>query len=412
MDAQALGRYLRESREARELTLEEAEQALRIRRRVLEAFERGDFHSLDASAVQVRGFLGNYARWLGLEEDRVLQYYEAALTEGARRQQRGERRRKQNPTTELRAPRTITDTNPTLPAVTLGERAQQRRWRRTALLNVVVSLLVGAASLAVIAFVVVQLVGVGEEVPEIVPDVPLLIIQSPEPAATPIPTFTPLPPIFGPTQPPRATQIYIGRGVLVTVESAQRTWLRVEADGVEQFTGIMVPGQAAEYAANREVVLTASNARGLLITWNGQPQGVLGGRGQKVDITFTENDISIRSGPGFEPTSEFSPTPIPTSAIDVGALIAALTPTSTPGPSPTPTNTPTITPTPTITLTPTDTPTITLTPSDTPTPTDTPTITPTPTITLTPTQTLTPTPTAILPPRVTQPGLPPTKMSP
>ena len=41
MDAQALGRYLRETREAKELTLDEAARALRIRQRVLELFEAG-----------------------------------------------------------------------------------------------------------------------------------------------------------------------------------------------------------------------------------------------------------------------------------------------------------------------------------------------------------------------------------
>jgi hypothetical protein len=177
----------------------------------------------------------------------------------------------------------------------------------------------------------------------------------------------------------------------------QRSWLRLVADEVEQFVGIARPGMILEYPARNRITVTASNAEGLLVTYNGQPQSSLGGRGQKVDIVFTQDNMEVAFGPGFDPTPEFSPTPEPTSAIDVGALIQALTPTRTPGPSPTPTYTPSLSPTPS------DTPTITLTPSDTPTATDTPTITPTPT------ETLTPTPTAILPPRVTQEGLPPTK---
>mgnify|MGYP000144327533 CR=1 FL=1 len=36
MDAQALGRFLRETREAKELTLEDAERSLRIRQRILD----------------------------------------------------------------------------------------------------------------------------------------------------------------------------------------------------------------------------------------------------------------------------------------------------------------------------------------------------------------------------------------
>ena len=59
MDAQALGRYLRQSRDAKELTLEEAERALHIRRRVLDSFELGDFNIPDMSVVQIRGFIRN-----------------------------------------------------------------------------------------------------------------------------------------------------------------------------------------------------------------------------------------------------------------------------------------------------------------------------------------------------------------
>ncbi|MBZ0299555.1 MAG: helix-turn-helix domain-containing protein, partial [Anaerolineae bacterium] len=128
MDAYALGRYLRESREAKERTLDEAEQSLRIRKRMLEAFEEGDFRIADASVVQVRGFLSNYARWLDLDDEKVLQYYEAALQDEGRRQHRGSRRRRKSSVPDLRAPRSITDTNPTLPVVPLGERVQQRRW--------------------------------------------------------------------------------------------------------------------------------------------------------------------------------------------------------------------------------------------------------------------------------------------
>jgi cytoskeletal protein RodZ len=44
MDAPALGHYLRETREAQEKTLDQVERDIRIRRRILEAFEMGDFN--------------------------------------------------------------------------------------------------------------------------------------------------------------------------------------------------------------------------------------------------------------------------------------------------------------------------------------------------------------------------------
>ena len=94
MDPQALGRFLRQTREAKELTLDEAETALRIRRRILEAFEVGEFHLPEFAPIQIRGFVRNYARFLGLDEDRVLTFYEEALVEEAKG---GRRKKKRKP---------------------------------------------------------------------------------------------------------------------------------------------------------------------------------------------------------------------------------------------------------------------------------------------------------------------------
>ncbi len=388
MDAQALGRYLRESREAKELTLEDAEQALKIRRRILESFELGDFTVKDASSVQIRGFIRNYARFLGLEEDRVVSYYDTALTGGQRPRRSSRRRGKRS--TQTFAPvaaRSITDTHPTLPAVPTTSLPPRRRG---SVLNTLVMLLVAVAALAVIVLVAVELLRQPEDsLPDDLSGPDILVQLPPSPTLTVFPTFT-----AGPTLTPlaiAAQQNYTGRGILVTIQLAQRSWLRVVADEIEQYAGIARPGDVLEYPASRQILVTASNAEALIVTYNGQPQGVFGGRGQKVDITFTTGGVDVRSGPGFDPTSAFTPTPLPTSAIDVGGLIAALTPTQTPGPSPTPTDTPSITPTPSDTPTPTATPTATDTPGPTPTASNTP---------------LPPTPTAILPPRVTQEGLP------
>ena len=221
-------------------------------------------------------------------------------------------------------------------------------------------LLVGLAAVAVIAFVVVQLVVQPQEENPQDAGLNLLGDLPSAPTNTAVPTITAAPsltPILG------VQQAYTGQGILVTMETSQRTWLRIATDGFEQYAGIAPPGVRFEFPAQQNITVTASNAEALVVTWNGQPQASFGGRGQKVDIVFGLTDVQVSSGPGFEPTSEFTLTPLPTSAVDVGAVIAALTPSSTPGPSPTPTLTPSITPTPSNTPTPSDTPTNTATPS-------------------------------------------------
>ena len=66
-----IGLTLRDARERLGLTLEEVERGTHIRAHYLDAMERGDFNFLP-STVQARGFLRNYAEYLGLDRDAIL----------------------------------------------------------------------------------------------------------------------------------------------------------------------------------------------------------------------------------------------------------------------------------------------------------------------------------------------------
>ena len=68
---ESIGTKLREVREARNLTLEQVSQALRIRPYHLQALETDDYSAIP-SAAQARGFLRNYAEYLGLDVEELL----------------------------------------------------------------------------------------------------------------------------------------------------------------------------------------------------------------------------------------------------------------------------------------------------------------------------------------------------
>src|SRR5574337_639621 len=73
-----IGDILRETREARGHSLEDVEKATRIRAKYLEALEAEHFSVLP-SATQARGFLRNYAQFLGLDAEAVLARYNEAV---------------------------------------------------------------------------------------------------------------------------------------------------------------------------------------------------------------------------------------------------------------------------------------------------------------------------------------------
>jgi cytoskeleton protein RodZ len=68
---ESIGQQLRQAREARELSLEQVNQATHIRLHYLQALEAGDFASIP-SEVQARGFIRSYASFLGLDAQPLL----------------------------------------------------------------------------------------------------------------------------------------------------------------------------------------------------------------------------------------------------------------------------------------------------------------------------------------------------
>lgn len=71
-----LGSILRDAREMKGLTLSEVQEQIRINAQYLDALEQGDYHLLPTQ-VHVRGFLRNYARFLDLDPDPLLERCDA-----------------------------------------------------------------------------------------------------------------------------------------------------------------------------------------------------------------------------------------------------------------------------------------------------------------------------------------------
>lgn len=385
MDTYSFGQFLREAREARGIELAEAVAALRIRQPILEAFEAGEFVVANLSDIQVRGMLRNYAGFLQLDEEDVLQRYrEARFGKKGRGRWRLRGKAQSSPKPAGRpgaaAPMQEID-------VEQVRAARRRRWISLALIFAF-----SAGAIALIAFVTNELI----EMPMVDESETTLIAAdaSPETAPTatrrPAPTFTPT--AIPPTPSNRAP--YSGSGVLASIMMTQRSWIRIVGDGVERYAGIAVPGALLEYDANSEILVTASNAMGLDVIWNGQPQGQIGGRGQRVDLRFTVDQVEYTLGQPGAPTPISPTAPVTaTMTLTSAAVIVTATPAAdivevaSPRPAATMAET--------------------AAPSDTPLPSATATATPTATDTAT--ASMTPTLSAILPPRVTQLGLPPTK---
>jgi cytoskeletal protein RodZ len=77
---ETIGQRLKKAREYRNLTLEKVEEATHIRVQFLRALEADDFSAMP-SPVQARGFLRNYAQYLDLDLDQMVEELRAARPE-------------------------------------------------------------------------------------------------------------------------------------------------------------------------------------------------------------------------------------------------------------------------------------------------------------------------------------------
>ena len=67
-----VGEILREARDKKNLSLEEVEKATKIRKKILQLLEDGNWHVL--APTYIKGLLKNYASYLGLPEEKILAF--------------------------------------------------------------------------------------------------------------------------------------------------------------------------------------------------------------------------------------------------------------------------------------------------------------------------------------------------
>jgi cytoskeletal protein RodZ len=305
-----IGHNLRETRERLGLTLEEVERGTRIRIRNLEAIERGDFDSLPSS-VQARGFLHNYAEFLGLDANPILLKYAENLQE--RHTPRRNRASYQEPGTK--------------PSVEV--RSQRPTWLSSDLFvaagitivimvvlfwggsRVMASLREGSAPEDAVTEFLLPTVTVSptpdestvEQTENQVPTAPTTTEITPTPAIIVVP----------------ASQV----SIRLVIE--MRVWIEVSVDGKIEFQGRALAGERLEYFADQIVEVSTGNGAGVRVFYNNVDQGLMGELGQVVSKLWT------LEGP-LTPTPTTTRTPLPTSTA---------TETTIPSPTPPMTETPT-----------------------------------------------------------------------
>lgn len=307
-----IGQILREARENKGLSLEEVQAQIRINTRYLAALEAGEYEALP-TPVHVRGFLRNYARYLGLDAQPLLDRYN-----------NGQPFR----TVTVAGNGAISPDNPLVGRAdqpffdpvnmevegrgSFGNSGSGGGVKGGGILQIVIILALLVALGLVANRFVPLLLGNGQnesavaEVSAAVRDVIADVTNStPTPEPTPnIPTASDSGVVMGaagetiisternnpnavptvtPTRPPLPATM---DEIRLKLDILERTWMEVTIDDEVVYSGIAKANDTFEWTAQNDAKLSTGNAAGVFVTINEVELGRLGGRGEEYQETW------------------------------------------------------------------------------------------------------------------------------
>ncbi len=265
----AIGEILREARQSKGLSLSELEEITKIRTHYLKALEDENFDELPGKTY-VKGFLGTYARALGLDPKAILTSFNV-----------GEPQEK------------VLDK----PEAPLRPRSRSRRvvprWLTISVLCI----------LAVITLFGVNSIGTKHPAQSVSPPAqPKTAANKPlnRQLATKPPTKQSVPPQSKPATPAQGTAQNVAPSVgsnpaqlSLVIKFTADCWLLYKTDNQQAVQGSFTSGTTKVITAQNNITfVTVGSAGAMQLTLNGTPLRSLGGLGKVVNnIVFTRSDI-------------------------------------------------------------------------------------------------------------------------
>lgn len=277
-----LGEMLKGTRERQGLSLDEVEQAIHIRRHLLEALEDNRFKEF-ASPVIARGLIRNYAKFLNLDPIQALRLYDG------------------NGVVPVKGQRLTPD----------GIEFMDLSMTPRSFLNWELIIGIGLFFLIVGGGVYLAYDNIVQPTVTATPTKTPLAAGITEESALLLPTTTPLPSSTAtPILPTDTPTPIVYSGVQVELVVLQSSWVQILADDIKVFEGILQPGETQSWSGQRRVAIRAGNGGGIEVLVNGISRGLMGAEGQVVDQIWekVDNPAELTPQPGQTPLPEQTPT--------------------------------------------------------------------------------------------------------
>jgi cytoskeletal protein RodZ len=294
------GDSLVRQRERLGLSPSDVEEEIFIPIRYLEILENSQLEGLP-SPVQGRGMLKNYAQFLGLDPDPLLDQFASVL----QKKHQIEVNDQSDSKSKIQIPGQV-----------------RRLLSGPGLVSALIFILVGSA-LTGSFFLVFGRSG-GNQLPT--PTIPgvadvLLPSQTATPSLTPVPVEDGISiditasPEAGESEnlenPTPTIAVLDSTNVQIQIIVLQRSFVRVTVDDEIVFEGRLQPGNVEVFEAERSIEILTGNAGGIEVIYNQRDLGALGLFGEVVNRVFTSEGIATPT-PTVTPTPTITETPTPT----------------------------------------------------------------------------------------------------
>jgi cytoskeleton protein RodZ len=281
-----IGRLLEHKRKEQGLSLEEVEQATKIRKRYLMGLEREDYDVLP-DAVYARGFLKTYANYLGLDGE--------ALSRQLKNSTKAQRERDYEPTPEG-------DFEKPLITPSGLRSAHKRKVSNSAVATVLVAVLALAVVIGALYFVGRGVQSTKENGPpsgespprkeqqnvaggENAPEDPTATKDTATGDGAPADAEQHAPQDAPQDAPPDTLR------VLVNVRE-RPSWILIRTDGERAYKQVAEPGFSQTFEAEQRLFIKSGDAGAVWVEINGQDAGALGDSGEIVARRYTLKSAS------------------------------------------------------------------------------------------------------------------------
>lgn len=302
-----LGDLLRQTREQKNLSLDDVEKGTNIRKLYIKAIEDGNYDKLPGE-VFLKGFIKTYGKFLGLDGQKLIEQYKAEKNPSVSSEEKPEPTPPASepaaatdnavPEKESKQPeKTVKSNKPAAKSVpNIDNFNDSRKYLETknsssSKKNIII---IAVIIIAIIASAIAFLSSQGSDSETAPKNQTQQTQQTQQPEQNENATAPAPAPV---------------NGSEVSAVFSQDCWTEVTVDGNTVLSETVKAGSTLNWKGNNQVEITVGNAGAVDITFNGQPQGKMGDVGAVVTKAFPAQNAAAATQPNTQASQQPANTP-------------------------------------------------------------------------------------------------------